>query len=474
MIQQFLKEGSIYTLSNFATKGISLLLIPFYTAYFSPADYGILDYLSVLSGVINAIFSLQIAQGVSRYLGDDSLSELEKRKLGATGINAIFIVYFLTAVFLLLTQHFWKTISETSSNEFTDSIFQLMIINTCINALFFQFGIHLRFRRKTVAFAWLSFIQSLANIALILTLVIYGQMGIEAIYWASTIIAPFIVGFQLYLLRKEYLFYLGRKELKMILQFSIPLIPAALAMLALDITDRFVIAQKISLNELGVYSLGAKFPSVLTLLIASFSMALAPIVIENYKLESTKIKLQKLIRNYFIIGGILVFILALFSQETIFVFTNSNYFEAHKIMPLLYLIAFINGISMFSLGIFLSNKTYIQSIINTLAAVLNLLLNLWLVPIYGILGATISTLIAISLNVILLFFFSTRFYKFISFSSIAFYLLALTSIIGFVSLIAYIKIDFYMLLVFKILISLVLIYFLWKHFQKNIRHGISK
>ena len=110
MIQQFLKEGSIYTLSNFATKGISLLLIPFYTAYFSPADYGILDYLSVLSGVINAIFSLQIAQGISRYLGDDSLSELEKRKLGATGINAVFVVYFLTTAFLLLTQHFWKTI----------------------------------------------------------------------------------------------------------------------------------------------------------------------------------------------------------------------------------------------------------------------------------------------------------------------------------------------------------------------------
>ncbi len=474
MIQQFLKEGGIYTLSNFATKGISLLLIPFYTAYFSPADYGVLDYLSVLSGVINAIFSLQIAQGVSRYLGDNSLSKLEKRKLGATGINAIFIVYFATAAFLLLTQNFWKSISETSNNEFTDNIFQLMIVNTCINALFFQLGIHLRFRRKTIAFAWLSFIQSLANITLILTLVIYGQLGIEAIYWASTFIAPFIVAFQLYLLRKEYLFYLGRKELKMILQFSIPLIPAALAMLALDITDRFVIAQKMSLNELGVYSVGAKFPTILTLLIASFSMALAPIVIENYKLESTKIRLQKLIRNYFIIGGIFVLILALFSQETILVFTNSNYLEAYKIMPLLYLVAFINGISMFSLGIFLSNKTYIQSIINTLAAVLNLLLNLWLVPIYGILGAAISTLIAISFNVILLSFFSTRFYKFIAFSTVAFYLLAITTIIGFVSMIAYLKVDFYMLLVCKILISLALILILWKHFQKNIRHGISK
>lgn len=474
MIQQFLKEGSIYTLSNFATKGISLLLIPFYTAYFSPADYGILDYLSVLSGVINAVFSLQIAQGVSRYLGDDALSELEKRKLGATGINAIFTVYSLTAVFLLLTQHFWKTINETSTNEFTDSIFQLMIINTCINALFFQLGIHLRFRRKTIAFAWLSFIQSLANIALILTLVIYGKMGIEAIYWSSTIIAPFIVGFQLYLLRKEYLFYLGWKELKMILAFSIPLIPAALAMLALDITDRFVIAQKLSLNDLGVYSVGAKFPSILTLLVASFSMALAPIVIENYKLESTKIKLQKMLQNYFTIGGILIFVLALFSQETILVFTNANYYEAHKIMPLLYLIAFINGISMFSLGIFLSNKTYIQSIINTLAAILNVILSLWLVPIYGILGAAIATLIAISLNVIFLFFFSTKFYKFSSFSKITLYLSTLTIVIGFVSWIACLKIDFYLLLVFKILISLTLVFFLWKHFQKNIRHGLSK
>ena len=474
MIKQFLKEGSIYTLSNFATKGISLLLIPFYTSYFSPADYGVLDYLSVLSGVINAIFSLQIAQGVSRYLGDDSLSALEKRKLGATGINSVFLVYLFTVLFLLLTQQFWQQLSETKYNEFSDSIFQLMIINTCINALFFQFGIHLRFRRKTVAFAWLSFGQSLANISLILLFVIYGKMGIEAIYWASTIIAPLIVGIQVFLLRKEYLFYLGREELIKILRFSIPLIPAALALLAIDVTDRFIIAQKISLNELGIYSIGAKFPSILTLLIASFSMALAPIVIENYKLELTKSKLQNLLKNYFIVGGILVFILSIFSFETLLLFTNSDYYEAQNIMPLLYLVAFINGISMFSLGIFLSKKTYIQSIVNVLSAILNVFLNLWLVPIYGIMGAAASSLIAISLYAVLGFFFSTKYYQFFSFSKFILFLSLVILPVVCVSLLPLLNLNFYLLLTLKLTITLVSLLFLWIHFQKYLRHGISK
>src|SRR5687768_14535453 len=103
MLRDFLKEGSIITLASVATKGVSLLLIPFYSAYFSTTDYGILDTLTVFGGFVNAILSLQIGQGVGRYLADEKLSELEKKKISSTGINLIMLFYLLGTGILLAT-----------------------------------------------------------------------------------------------------------------------------------------------------------------------------------------------------------------------------------------------------------------------------------------------------------------------------------------------------------------------------------
>lgn len=468
MIRQFLKEGSIYTLSNIATKGVSLLLIPFYTSYFSPADYGVLDYLSVFTSLINLFVGLEIGQGVSRYLGDPKLSELERKKIGSTGINMVVLLYFLSMVGMLLTTSFW-TKNIVDDNSISDSLFRLAIINTSINAIFYQLGIHLRYKRKTKAFAVLSFAQTFANMSLIFIFVAFGRMGIEAIYWASIIVAPIMISIQFYILRHEYFLFIGKQELKKILAFSIPLVPATLSLLILDVTDRVLIAKYISIDQLGVYGVGGKFPAILTLMISGFSMALAPIVVEKYELDSTKEKMEKLLNSYLILGGILVLILSLFSYETLFMFTNKNYYDARYVMPMMYFIAFLNGISMFSVGLFLSKKTYIRAIVTVLCALVNLGLNFWLIPLLGIYGAGLSTLISIFLNTVLIFYYSSKYYFYAPNGRL--FLILGIFIAGIISMsgLELIDMSYFSLLASKILLTIGLLLILFIYSRKKLR-----
>ena len=166
MIQQFIKEGSIYSISTIATKGISLLLIPFYTTYFSPADYGVLDLLVVFSGIVNAIVSLQIGQATSRFLADGNLSELEKKRIGSTGITALVWLYLIAFILLIGISFCWEKWTNPSY-PITTYLFRLATINTALHAISFQLFIHLRYRRKTKAYAILSFLQTIANMIFI-------------------------------------------------------------------------------------------------------------------------------------------------------------------------------------------------------------------------------------------------------------------------------------------------------------------
>lgn len=424
MIRQFIKEGSIYSISTFATKGISLLLIPFYTAYFSPADYGVLDLLVVFSGIVNAIVSLQIGQATARFLADGKLSELERKRIGSTGITALVGLYFIALILLLGISFFWEKWTNPAY-PITTYLFRLATVNTVLHAISFQLFVHMRFRRKAKAYAVLSFLQTIANLIFIFALVVYGKMGIDAIYWASLLLVPFVLIVQFYLLKGELAWKIDWPSLRKMLRYSVPLIPAALALLVMEITDRLFIHHYLSVEALGIYGIGTKFPSAFGLFISSFALALGPIVMQDYMHAATKEKLRQLLSNYLKWGGLLMLTLSLFAYETLYMFTNETFLEGESVMPFMYFNYFVQGILLFSLGLSLQNKTRLISLISVLAATVNCAGNYWLVPGFGIVGAAFSTCISATLFALIHFGISSKFYPFFSHIQLVIKLLSL-------------------------------------------------
>lgn len=466
MLRDLIKEGSIYTLANIATKGVSLLLVPFYTAYFAPADYGVMDVLAVFSGFVNVILSMQIGQGVGRYLADEKLSETQKHRIGSTGINLIILFYVIGTIFLFLTAHFWS-VRLSDQHPISDTIFKLSISTIGINAVFYQLGIHLRFKRKTGVFAITNFLHALFNIGLTFVFVSQYQLGIEAIYYASMLVAPVIVLIQVFYIRNDYRLIIGLHETKMLLKFSIPLIPAAIAYIVLELTDRIFIKEYHSLTEVGIYGIGAKFASAVYLVVTGFSMALAPIVYENYALESTKLKLRKLIRFYFTAGAAAITILGLFSYETLVIFTNEEYYGAASVMPFLYTTVFFTGIGMFSVGIHISGKTHIGSLVVIASALLNVALNFLLIPEYSYLGAGISTAISLLVNNLVYYGLSCRYYDFyFPLSALARNSILLLGFSCLILVLHLIEMNYAYKLAFKVAVSLVMIFASLKFYQR--------
>ena len=167
MLRDLLKEGGLYTLASLATKGVSLLLIPFYSDYFTTAEYGILALLAASGALSAAIFSFQIYQGVGRFISDNSLSEKDQKKIGSSGFFFTIASY---GIFVLLALYFKNDVINYLSEEdsIKDSTYYFWLIAVFLNGMYYSLGVQLRFLRKTKIFTVTSFLFAIINVLLIL------------------------------------------------------------------------------------------------------------------------------------------------------------------------------------------------------------------------------------------------------------------------------------------------------------------
>jgi O-antigen/teichoic acid export membrane protein len=411
MLRDLLKEGGLYTIANLLTKGVSLLLIPFYSDYFTGAEYGTLALLGISGAFATAVFSVQIYQGMSRYISDKETSLLERKQIAST---SLFFTISSYLVFILLALMFKEQIIDFLSEDsrISSYVYYLWLITLFLNSLFYTLGVQLKFLRKTKSFSLTSFTYAIFNILLTLFFALGLNYRLESIFLASIFVAPIIIIWQLYLLRKELMFYMGKEALKKLLVFSVPLVPASIAYLALNFTDRVFIKEiNQSLTSVGIYDMAFKFSAIISLIVLAFQSAMAPLVYEKYTEKETPGELGKIFKLFIAIGTFGVLCLALFSYETLYIFTQPLYYEASQFMPLFYLSVLLTGLGMFSPGLHVMKKTKLIAVTVIITSLLNIGLNYLLIKEMGIMGAALATLLSVIINNITLFIFSQRLYK---------------------------------------------------------------
>ena len=414
MLRDLLKEGGLYTLANLLTKGISLLLIPFYTVYFSPADYGVIDFLNLFNLFITAIFTLQLNQGLARYVAEPTLTDSQKVSFASTGLwTTVLCLIAVTTVLLLIPDTIIKFLSSDNV-EIDLRTYQLSVATIFFNGIFYLLGVHMRFLRMSRPFALLSFSHALLTILLILIFVIQYDLGIDSIYLSYLSILPILIGVQLYLLREHIGFKFSSRALGKLMSFSIPLIPAALATIIMNFADRVFIKQYLQddFAQLGIYAMANKFSSIVGLIVAGFTMAIAPLIMQRQYEEKTALELGRILRLYFSVGTIGVLALALFSKETVVLITNERFHGAADLMPVMFLSAYFTGYLMFGLGMTIKKKTAVTAVLVIIFGALNVGLNLLMVPEFGAMGAAVATMISTFGYHAMTFFISQRYYPF--------------------------------------------------------------
>lgn len=407
MIKKILSDSFLYTLANLLTKGIGFIMIPIYTAYFSTREYGVIDLLIVTGSILSIIIGLEIHQAVARFF-PDAKSELDKKVVVSTALWSITILYF---IFLLLLLPFMSQISYFAFDnlEYQDILF-VAFLSFGFNFIYNFFSAQLRWQLKSKQNVIVSFVYSLITAILTYIMLKFYDGGISSVFTAQIVAA--IVGiFLSYLYSKEYYgFILNFDKFKELVKFSTPLIFSTIIVYAMLYVDRIMISNFLSLEDVGLYGIAFRFASITTLLTIGIQTALTPLIYNNYEKSDTPIAIAKLFSYFMIFAFCFVLFLFIFSKDLILLFANENYIDSASVVPWLALSVIFSGITNFAPGIFIAKKTKYILYINVFAFILNVVLNLWLINSYGLLGAAYSTAISSFVYFLLYYFIGQKYY----------------------------------------------------------------
>ena len=409
-LKHTLKQTLIYSIGNISTKLIGFVLLPLYTSHLATSEYGLFALLEVTSTIMVSIFGLKLATAVMRWNSNISCEKKQKSIVYTAFLFTFTITVLIVTSGILYSDHISSIFLDTPDYQNLLIILFISVGFQIIN----QFPMELiRLKEKPVFFIILTILRF--SIVLILNIVFITEynMGVKGILLSILFGNIFIFIATVKFLLANMIPKLDFSELKSMLSYSIPLVFSTISMMVLTMSDRYILKYKLELSEVGVYSLGFKIASVINIfVIQSFQKGFLPIAYKMYKKTEARRFFSKTLTYYVFVLSLAGLFISMFSKELIELLSrNTEYNIAYTIIPILSFSFVFQGIRyVFSLGLHFVKKTKYNAYIVMVAAIINVIMNLILIPIINIYGAAISLLFSQILMSIMFYFYSQKHY----------------------------------------------------------------
>lgn len=407
MIRAVIKDSLVYGIASILSRGLSLLVLPIYTRVLTPSDYGALDMIVMLGALANLVVALEVQQGLARFWGEMS-SNSAQRRLASTAwwfSISMYILFLISS--LLLSEHINSALFGTPH---LITALRLGLIFITINGIFYLLQNQFRWELRSKEYASVSFLYSC------FTLIFSGgfsyglNLGLNGILLGQILAVALVSIISWWRLRNTLVFEFDKSMLLRMLVFSAPLVPSAFATFLSLYVNRLALNILATLNDVGLFGVGSRIAGMVTLLTMGINSGLTPLIYKHFAEKDTPKNLARIFDGFIVVALLGCLSLSLFSKELLFLFTPLNYHLAYKLVYFLAPAFLLAQIYIFFPGISIKNKNHFQLIITTLASLISIFANWSLVPLLGIYGAAIATLLSSLIFLLFWIFFSQKLY----------------------------------------------------------------
>lgn len=425
-LNELFSDTLVYGISSVAARFINYLLVPFYTAYFAPDQYGIISLIFGAMIFLNVVFTFGMQSAYLRYAAERSRAKSVFRTLQLTlmGVGSILLLL------LWLVKPVLMPLLGMSSIHHPLYIMMMgILLFDTLSAIPFA---ELRLVRRAWTFAIIRLINVIINVSLNIYLVIVVGWGIEAVL-VSNLIASGITMIVVSIFTLNMWDGVARKDLLYTaLKFGLPYVPTGIGYAVNEVLDRFFIQQMpqhtittlygAAYNSeaiIGIYSACYKLAVFMLLFIQMFRMAWQPFFLRHADDEEAPVLFRDVFKYFNLISGILFVSICLFSHQIVAIkvpvlnatLINHRFWLGLFVVPYLMMAYWFQGWYVnFTAGLFIKEETKKLPVIMLTGASVTVLLNIILVPIYGMLGAAIATLGSYLIMAIMIYYFSQRVY----------------------------------------------------------------
>ena len=384
---KFVKNTIVLAIGTFFPKVAVFITLPILTAALSKEEYGIYDLILTLVSFLLPAATMQIQTAAFRFLID---VRNEKKEITSIITN----IYFFIGPVVVTVLAILYFVLHMYSNRIRLFICVYFLLNLFVNVN----RQIVRGLNKNIYYTISAFISALGQIILILFLVLWKGKGLEGCM-ISLILSEALSVIYLFLGGKIYQ-YIDLKKISLIrikemISYSWPMVPNSLSMWVMRASDRFVIAGTMGAAANAVYSVAYRIPSILSYLDGTLNMAWQESASNATKDEDVGLYYSNMFEGLFnIVAGGMAFLIGI-TPILFVILIQGDYGSAYNQIPILYMGMFFCCLSSFWGGIYVAFKqTKSVGITATVAAVINLIVNISMIQFIGLYAASGSTLIS--------------------------------------------------------------------------------
>lgn len=380
---KFIKDLKIYAIGNIGSKLITFLLVPFYTRYVNPAEFGYYDICFTVVFCLCPFILFQLNDGSFRFL----LETKDVRRQGAVltfTFNTIarnaFVICALGVIVSICAdvRYLWFVVMFSIAQSVCDEMLQTM-------RGLGQTGIYVK---ASIANSFLCAAFSVVFVASFK----WGVPGIFTAYIISRVIVSAYMMFKVKLFKRYYNNALYDKALnRSILRYCLPLLPTMLFMALLNSNNLFIIQHYLGLWENGIYAVLAKFTGILYVISNIFTQTWQQSAIEQYDSPDRNEVFSKIFNCYFYLfcGLVIFFPFGLRINYCWLVSSDYSSSSGYLFANSVYMMCFAMSL-FFELGYQCAKQTARILPGLVLASVINVTFNYLLIGMLGIWGVILS------------------------------------------------------------------------------------
>ncbi len=408
-LKRLAKHSAIYGLGGLVSRLLAVLLLPLYTSYLTPKDYGRVETLVALTAILVTLLRAGISNAFFRFYFDSSETAARLRVLRTS-----FWFTMTTATLGLVAGWIFAPwiadLLNLGPNQ--DGLVRAAFVGLWAQLNYEQLTALFRVEERSTAFVAASLANVLLTIATTILLVVVfdeGALGVIVGNFTGTLIVYLaLLGYRREQLGLEF----DRELLRRMNRFGLPLVPSGLALWTLNFSDRFFLAHLKGQDDVGRYSIGVRIASAMVLLLVAFRTAWPAFA---YSIEDDR----EARRTYGFVLTYLLFIacwlslaLGVLAPWLVRLLARDPAFwpGAEVVAPLAFAGALWGGYTVLAIGIGRMRRTQFNWVITGSAAALDVVLNLLLVPRYGIHGAATAAVSAFALMFTAMALYAQRIY----------------------------------------------------------------
>lgn len=387
MAKALLKNTVIVTIGKISTQLITFFLLPIYTAILTNEEYGTVDLLNTLVSLCLPIVSLQIEQGIFRFLIDCRENIKRQKEIITTTFLFVFSQIIIYVLLFII------------ASGFINNPYKYFLVSNLIVAIFSSILLQIcRGMGDNLKYTIASLISGVSTVLLNILFIVIFKFGAYGMLMA-TFLGNFICIIYILIAKKIYKYIslkcLNKKLLKDIIKYSIPLVPNVISWWIVNASDRAIITKFLNIGQNGIYSAANKFCGAFSSLYSVFNLTWtesASININSPDKDKFFTKIFNVTISFF--GALAICIIAIM-PFTFPILINENFAEAYNQIPILMIGSIFNILVSFIGSVYVAKKIT-KEIAKTsiIAAIINLVINLVLIKYIGLYAASLSTVIA--------------------------------------------------------------------------------